>query len=98
MVTAKKRHQKDLMQVSKVEEIYHIKVPLKSKKGEFFAVEAHIDSEGRVTVGNPFTNGKGKDYHFERSNPDMLEAFAQCALKVVELSAKIKKQKKNNAR
>lgn len=87
------------MQVTtkKQNESYIISVPLdkgtKNVAPRTFDMEALIDGIGRVTIKRPHTNRV--EYCFVGSDPKLLEAFALCALKVVALSAKIKKETKN---
>lgn len=42
----------------------------------------------RITLSKPdsFNNAKARDYHFEQSNIEMVEGFAKCALKAVEIA------------
>lgn len=77
MATSKKTHEQYLI-----------------NEGNYY-VEAKIDvaNKGRISLEKPFGSPRGdtKDYHFEGSSPEIVEAFAKCALEAVRLSREVYK-------
>lgn len=59
-----------------------------------FSLVAKIEAanKGRITLEKPNAGGNlYRDYHFEGSSPEVVEAFANCALEAVRLSREVYK-------